>query len=293
MDHELIDLLHREGAIRRSHHPRLARRCDKAIERGELVALLRGIYVLKGTEAVLAIRAVAVCLADPDAVILGEAAQALHARDQRTGPIAVVTWRLHARPWLEVHRQRIQPELVTRVGGVNLTSPELTALDLAVPTEGSSIDDALRRRVPLHQLEAADRLRGRRPGCARVRRLLAESKDEPWSPAERRAHVLLRRAGLSGWRANHPIRERTGAIIGYGDVAVTECHLIIEVDGDTWHLSPEAVLHDRARDQRLAELGWTVVRYRAHQVFHEPEAFVTSVRQLLRSHGRALTRRVA
>ena len=56
-------------------------------------------------------------------------------------------------------------------------------------------------------------------------------------------------------------------------------------DGDDWHLSPSQVLRDRARDQRLTELGWTVVRYSARQVLDEPEAFIAWVQASLVSRA--------
>lgn len=282
---ELAELVARERVIRRADHPGVARRCDWAIARGELVALLRGVYVAASAAQDVAVRALAVCLADPDAVVVGLAAQALHLQKPFSGPIEVVSWRLHDRGWLHVRRRRLPPELIVRLGAVNLASRALAAIDLAPSTEGASIDDALRMGVPLHDLHFAHVMLGPRRGSVATRRLLEESRDEPWSPAERRAHVLLRRAGVGGWTANRPVRDSFGSIVGFLDVGFDSVTTAIEVDGDRWHLSAEHVLRDRARDQRLSELGWTVVRFRASQVQHEPEAFVESVLKLLRVRG--------
>ena len=183
-----------------------------------------------------------------------------------------------------MQRRSLQPELVIR-GRVNLSCPALTALDLAIDTGGESIDDALRSGIKLAELHAVHESLGSRRGRTEIARLLDESRDEPWSPAERRAHVLLREAAITGWKANLPVKDQHDRVFAYGDLGFRAAHLIVEIDGDDWHLSPSQVLRDRARDQRLTELGWTVVRYSARQVLDEPEAFIAWVQASLVSRA--------
>jgi len=281
---DLIQTLSSEGAIRRADHPELARPCDAAVAKGELVAILPGIYVAPAAMDDLFTRVTAVCLADPDAVIVGRAALALHEDRTYRGPIDVASGRLHSRRWLRVQRRTLPPELVAQ-GPVNVACRALTALDLAVDTGGETIDDALRAGITLEELHAVHAQVTNRRGRREVARLLEESRDEPWSPAERRAHVLLRGAGIAGWTANRPVKDRTGKVFAFGDIVFDEAALIVEIDGDDWHLSPGQVLRDRARDQRLTELAWTVVRYSASQVMDDPEAFVASVRAAVVAHS--------
>ena len=59
--------------------------------------------------------------------------------------------------------------------------------------------------------------------------------------------------------------------------------LIVEVDGRETHGTPHAFEHDRRRDQRLALLGWRVVRFTWHQVEHEPQAVTATLQALLES----------
>ena len=284
MHAELVQILATEGAIRRADHPGLARLCDWAIEHGTLASILQGVYVSPDAMGDATVRAVAVCLADPDAVIVGRAARAFHAGKPHQGSIDVVSWRLRPRRWLRVQRRSLQPELVIR-GRVNLSCPALTALDLAIDTGGESIDDALRSGIKLAELHAVHESLGSRRGRTEIARLLDESRDEPWSPAERRAHVLLREAAITGWKPNLPVKDQHDRVFAYGDLGFRAAHLIVEIDGDDWHLSPSQVLRDRARDQRLTELGWTVVRYSARQVLDEPEAFIAWVQASLVSRA--------
>jgi very-short-patch-repair endonuclease len=45
------------------------------------------------------------------------------------------------------------------------------------------------------------------------------------------------------------------------DFAIPTIRLAIECDGDQWHGAPEAKAHDKSRDMKLANAGWTVVRF--------------------------------
>jgi hypothetical protein len=71
---------------------------------------------------------------------------------------------------------------------------------------GDAIDEALRARATtLQDLHCALQLTCARIGNAARRRLLVDSKDEPWSAGERKFHRLLRDAGITAWKANQPL----------------------------------------------------------------------------------------
>jgi dephospho-CoA kinase len=53
---------------------------------------------------------------------------------------------------------------------------------------------------------------------------------------------------------------------------------VVEVDGRRWHPDPAV---DRERDNRLAELGWRVLRFTWADVVHRPEVVVAAVRAAL------------
>jgi hypothetical protein len=57
--------------------------------------------------------------------------------------------------------------------------------------------------------------------------------------------------------------------------------LIVEVDGRDVHTTHHAFEHDRRRDQRLALLGWRVVRFTWRQVEFEPATVTATLQALL------------
>lgn len=223
---------------------------DRALAHGEVLAVLPGIYARTEDSARLVVRARAARLADPQAVIGGESAA-----------------------------RAIPPRLQRRLAGVVTTSRALTALDLVDTYGGEALDHALRRGVEPAELRFALRLTAGRRGNRLRRLLLEESRDGAYSAAERAAHRALRSAGVGGWVANEPIFDESGDLVACGHLMVDELRLCFELDGGSYHLDPGAVLRDRARDERLAGLGWMVVRVPARRTLQQPAAFVDSFRR--------------
>lgn len=162
-----------------------------------------------------------------------------------------------------------------RVGQVCATRPALTAIDLAERTGGDAIDQVLRTRsATLRDLwRALERTRYRVGNRAR-RRLLVESRSEPWSAAERLAHQVLRAAGIKGWRANVPVLG--GAY--YLDIAFEGEMLAIEIDGRRFHWDPVSFENDRERQNRVVLAGWTVLRFTYRMLLEQPELVVAAIR---------------
>ena len=148
-------------------------------------------------------------------------------------------------PGYEFSRGRIPPELVWQYGRLTLTAPALTALDLCERLGGEAIDQALlSRSTTLLLLHEALALTGGRTGNPTRRQLLLDSRDEPWSEAERDFHRLLRAAGITGWKGNRdPDRRRKV----YADVMFRRLRLVIEVDGREFHSKAEVFESDRHR----------------------------------------------
>lgn len=55
---------------------------------------------------------------------------------------------------------------------------------------------------------------------------------------------------------------RSGFII---DFAVIDKKIAIEVDGEKWHSSKEAMKHDRFKDYMLKRKGWKVIRLKENE----------------------------
>ncbi|MFN2390041.1 MAG: type IV toxin-antitoxin system AbiEi family antitoxin domain-containing protein [Actinomycetota bacterium] len=198
------------------------------------------------------------------------------------------------RPEPVVHRVVTMPSADQLVENrIPITSPARTLIDLGsvLPPDRleEALDDGLRRRVVTiawlrWRLERLDG-RGKR-GSGRIRRLVDERHDGK-RPAESFFEILLEMVVSGG--LPDPVRQVRvydgTELVGRVDLAYPEQRIAIEADGYGFHSSPGAFRRDRARDNRLHALGWTVLRFTWRDLDH-PAAVVDTVRRTL------LTRRV-
>lgn len=253
----------------RVHIQRLAQR---AFERGELVRILPGVYAATGN-AGLQVQSVALSVAHPDAVVCGRAAAALSWWPElAAGELsATVKHRVPPFPGFQFIRGLVPPELVVESNGIRLTAPTLNVLELIPELGGNVIDEALRRGVvTMDGLWEAYALIPRRNGNKERRWLLDDSRDEPWSPAERRLHRSYRGLQLPwAYRTNHHVKLPTRD--AFIDLALPELRLGYEVDGYEYHSKREDFRRDRTRDPELVEAGWLIVRFDAADVDDQPD----------------------
>lgn len=279
MHAELLNLLNRRGVIVRRDHPELHGRIDAAAKRGELVAVLPGVFSQVGVEAGWRLLTVAACAYRPDAIITGSAAAALGGLFPNRQVRQVTAY--HSIPIttpgpIKWHRNPVPPQWIRERGGLRYAAPAWAAVELAGTGDADSLDEALRAGVPLAELWRAFEDMPKRKGNAMRRQLLTDSRDEPWSAAERQLHRLLRKAGIKGWRTNVPV-------LGYHlDLAWLNEKVEIEVDGFEHHGTRESFERDRMRDQVLTSHGWTVLRVTWAQLQHDPEGFLRRLRRVLR-----------
>lgn len=273
-----------EGVLRRRDHPELRHAIDTAFRRSELVRLLPGTYATPAVAATLKGRARAVCLFDPDAVIAGDAAAWLSGWDLRQ-PTTVLVYSPHRRrpaEGYEFRRRALPRHLVRRMKGYRVTARALTALD-APPSVKDPVEFVLRKGASLEDLERALASTSGRRGNVERRRLLADARDSPWSPAERKAHAALRRGRIRGWRANAPLHDSHGEVLGYGDLVFEGIRLVIELDGPT-HDGREGQVKDSGRDLALERAGWEVIRFGVG-IVDDSARFTAIVRDIVRSRA--------
>jgi hypothetical protein len=115
-----------------------------------------------------------------------------------------------------------------------------------------------------------------RPGAPALRALHTGVTSGARSRAERLAVPLLLRCD-SGWLFNHPVALPDGgkAVL---DAALTEVRLAVEIDGRAHHVDAERFQSDRARQNALVGLGWTVLRFTWADLTQRPDAVTASVR---------------
>lgn len=245
-------LLAREHRSRKSS---LSRWCRA----GRLVRLLPGVYVHPAAQGDLQLRLRALAARVPDAVIVGSAAARLTAwpRESVTLIEAATSGRRVSKPGYRFTRRSVPPELVQHGGGLAFLAAPLVAVDAAGADRGDRIDDLLRMRHRLEDIQAALAACPGRVGNPVRRRVVRRSRTRPWSQAERTLHELLERHRIGGWTANSEVIARGARY--WLDVAFDTQPLALEVDGYEFHSSRQAFENDRHRHNDLAADGWTVL----------------------------------
>jgi very-short-patch-repair endonuclease len=245
---------------------------------GRLTRLLPGTYVPTELKDDFSARCLAVGWWCADAVIVGTAAARLtfwpdvpvrQIDVARRGPEPIG-------PGYRFHRRSIDPEYILDRHGLRVSAPALTAIDLVDEFGGDAIDVCLRSRAArLTDLWAAYAAHPARPGNAERRRMLLDSRDKPWSAAERLSHRLLRSHRLKGWTANLEIRVQGSKY--YIDIAFREARLAIEIDGRLHEDDPSVFERDRYRQNALIREGWRVLRFTYRMLVDEPEYVIATI----------------
>jgi hypothetical protein len=208
-------------------------------------------------------------------------------------PEITVPWPMGGRlTGVRPHQSTCLPEgHCTRVGGVPVTTPARTLVDLASVLSGGLlervVDDSLRRRLAsLAELRAVhDRLSesGRR-GMARMALVLAARPDS-YQPGDSDAELRLVRALVAGGHPR-PIQQHqvhAGGTVYLLDLAYPQERIGIEFDGFGSHGATRSSLdRDRVRANALTLAGWTVLHFTSAST---PSQVVADVRTAL--EGRA------
>lgn len=271
------------GAIARRCHRDIAGSLDRQLRAGTLTSLLPGVYCAVGEAGDPMVRIRATQLwAGPDAVLTGSAAARLSFWPDCPLGVVTVAAPAHSRRrprTVQLECRRIPPELVHRRDGLVFSAPSLTAVDMAVlPDGGDVIDRVLRSGMArLDDMWAAFHLQPQRPGNRVRAELLHDSRDEPWSEAERLQHRLLRAARITGWRTN--VWVRAGVSGYYVDLLFERQRLALEIDGWETHGTRRAFEDDRRRRNNLVLAGYVVLNFTWRQLVEEPDWVLGCTRQ--------------
>jgi very-short-patch-repair endonuclease len=176
-----------------------------------------------------------------------------------------------------LRRRDLAPTDIVERNGLRVTALPLTVVEAAARRGGGAklMDSALQRHVELPQLWRAHLRNKGRYGSPAARRLLQAASDGARSEAERLLVKLLQGAGIRGWRTNYPIG-------GYKvDVAFPKQKVAIETDGWAFHSSQEDFQNDRERQNKIALLGWQVLRFTWLDLTEYPQRVLTLIRRAI------------
>lgn len=256
--------------------------------------LHRDVYVHRSAEVTALSRARAAWLwADGEAVLAGFSAAAVHGTRWIGGGDSATLIRRGSRrsvDGIEVRADALLPDEVCRVGEMLVTTPARTAFDLGrwLPVDRAvEVLDALCHDTGLRPAEissVAGRHRGER-GLASLRDVVSLVDPGAESPPETRTRLVLIRAGLPAPETQIPIEDRRGRVFARADLGWRRWKVLVEYDGEHHWSDERQRTWDIERMERLAELGWVVVRVNAEQLRRRPQVIVARVRDRLRQAG--------
>jgi very-short-patch-repair endonuclease len=182
--------------------------------------------------------------------------------------------RLRRNPGTKLRRRDLAPKDIVERNGLRVTALPLTVVEAAARRGGGAklMDSALQRHVELPQLWRAHLRNKGRHGSPAARHLLQAASDGARSEAERLLIKLLRDNGITGWKANYPVG-------GYKvDVGFPKQRLAIETDGWAFHSCQEDFQKDRERQNKIALLGWQVLRFTWLDLTEYPQRVLAEIR---------------
>lgn len=247
---------------------------SRAVARGELTrgqlrwrygAIHPDVYIEKTAERTLATNTAAAALWIPGSVVAGRAAAAIHGVDwvDADTPIELIGPSRRRREGVIVRAERIEADETMRIGGLFVTTPARTGLDLArhLPRlEALAHLDALasaRGVDPQAVLTLAARYRGAR-GVKRARSVIAEVDPGAQSPKETWLRLVVTDAGFP--RPRTQIRVSDGFSTAFIDMGWEGPRIGLEYDGDQHRSDRRQFVRDIGRHEMLNSLGWTIIR---------------------------------
>ncbi len=188
---------------------------------------------------------------------------------------------------VRVHRSRSlgRRDVLTR-GGIRVTSPARTLLDLAAVLPEEALRRAARQAQALRLvtvrelLEIAQRCKGHR-GAARLRAVVAGGPAPTVSTLEDDLLDLLDRAGIERPEINATLRLDGRTIIP--DYLWRARRLAVEADSATWHDHKLVRENDADKQAILEANGYRVLRVTGDQTRYEPRQTLARIRSALAS----------
>jgi very-short-patch-repair endonuclease len=235
---------------------------------GSLRALTRGVFLVGGAPLTYRARLWTAVLATEGVLGFFTAARLWGVLELDELPVHVVLphdRRVYPPQWVRLHRVPVATYGLASVGGFPTTERSWTVLDcLPKLARGDRLRLADRavQRGWMRRADIARRLRDYpgRTGNTALRELAAQLSDGAAAQSERVLHRLLRQAGIAGWTPNYPVWFG-GELIGVVDLAFPAKKIAVEVDGWAYHSDVDRFQRDRARQNDLIMVGWTVLRF--------------------------------
>jgi hypothetical protein len=252
-----------------------SKRLRAAVGAGAVRRVLRGVYVRADLEDTVDLRAAASArVIAPGSVVVDRTAAWIHGVDvfvhsehEVLPPVetCALRWRTRSRrEGVDGRTRDLIPDDVMSIGGLRVTTPLRTALDLGCNLRRREALAALDQFMHDHDLEHEDLGRGalryfRRRGVVQLRQLIPLAHPRAESPRESWTRLEMIDAGLPVPEVQVWV-EVDGVPTYRLDLAYPKHRIAIEYDGDEFHMrTDEQKRRDAARRTWLSEHGWTVI----------------------------------
>jgi len=239
--------------------------------RTKFVPIHRNVFIPRDTEVTAVVRAKAAWLwSRRRGTVAGQSASALYGAKwvDANGPAEIIYENRHAPATIRTWSDRIDDDEFALLGGVKLTTPARTALDLACHypvSKAVAAIDALARATSLKMADVellAERYKGRR-GIRKARRALSLVDAGAESPRETWLRLVLIRAGFPPPQTQIPVYDEYAQLVAVLDMGWEHLKLAVEYDGDHHRTDRRQFNKDIRRAEALTELGWIDVRVTA------------------------------
>lgn len=159
----------------------------------------------------------------------------------------------------------VEDDEVTVVGGIRVTTPARTALDLACRypvDEAVALVDALANATHLKMADVellVERYRGRR-GIKNARTVLDLVDAGAESPRETWLRLLAIRAGFARPRTQVPVHDEYGVLVGVFDMAWEADNVAADYEGDQHRTDRRRFGRDIHKAETVTRMGWAHIR---------------------------------
>jgi len=258
---------------------------DNLLKVEAIVPRANGVYLARGVPDTYLSRIWIAILATDGVVGFATGAHLWGCTDEPAAKIELVlphTRRVEIPDGVRIHRVFTPHSCIQRHLGMPITTRRQTLLDhlgrLPRPQASRLADRALQRAwITRNDIEVRLRDFPGRTGNRTLRLILAQTSDGAAAESERMLHGILRRAGITGWKANYQVWH-AGRLVAVVDVALVHRRIALEIDGWAYHSDIDRFQRDRERQNELIALGWTVLRFTWHDVANRPAYVLAAVR---------------
>ncbi|GAY18932.1 hypothetical protein [Mycobacterium sp. shizuoka-1] len=286
MDERLVALFERQGGVATTDQIRAVvgrRYLEMLLESTAVERIWRGIYSLGPADMSRRLLGLDLACGEVVGICMATAAGVYGFDTQNGADLHVLNpagRQLRSGEGLVVHRREGAPLIM--LSGRPVTAPAWTAVEVARtlrrPRALATLDAALRSgRCDVSALQQAVLAQQGRRGILEVRRLLPLADGRAESPMESEARLVMIEGDLPSPVLQFEVVDSRGRLRRL-DFAWPAQRVAAEYDSDEWHVGPDALRRDRAKQAALQDLGWIVVPIVADDVRRQQRALVNRIR---------------